>query len=140
PVRFRPLVEAMYAAGVRVFVQVGPGQLSSLIDDTLREREHLAVAANTAHRSGLNQLRRVVTALWVEGADPVPIDAPAAPRPKPRGRPVKLDLSAALVALDGAATPAPRAASPAPRWTSTASGRRGAPRPAGRRWRCARHS
>jgi acyl transferase domain-containing protein/phosphopantetheinyl transferase len=111
-VRFRPLVEAMYAAGVRVFVQVGTGQLPALIDDILRGREHLAVAANTPRRSGLDQLRRVVTALWVEGGSPRAIDAPARPRPTRGRQPVRLDLSAALVSLDGAALP--RLGEPAP--------------------------
>ncbi|WP_433228227.1 beta-ketoacyl synthase N-terminal-like domain-containing protein [Micromonospora sp. CA-248260] len=70
PVWFRQTVEAMYAAGFRVFLQVGAGQLASLIGDNLRGRDHLAMPVNTAHRSGLNQLRRVATALWVEGASP----------------------------------------------------------------------
>ncbi len=107
PVRFRQLVEAMYADGVRVFVQVGTGQLCSLIDDTLRGVGHLAVAANSPRRSGLDQLRRVVTALWVEGAAPGAVDAPpsssASVSPRQPRQPVKLDLSAALVSLNGAA-------------------------------------
>ncbi|MGH8933853.1 MAG: beta-ketoacyl synthase N-terminal-like domain-containing protein [Egibacteraceae bacterium] len=115
PVRFRPLIEAMYADGIRVFVQVGAGQLGSLIDDTLRGREHLTVAANSPHRSGLDQLRRVVTALWVEGGSPewptsVDPDASIASRPsspaptgvpRRRGRPVKLDLSTPPISLNG---------------------------------------
>lgn len=105
PVRFGPLVEAMYAAGVRVFVQVGTGQLPALIDDTLRGKEHLAVAANSPRRSGLDQLRRVVTALWVEGGSPRTVDTPAGPRPTRSRQPVRLDLSAALVSLEGAALP-----------------------------------
>ncbi|MGH3517230.1 MAG: acyltransferase domain-containing protein [Haloechinothrix sp.] len=70
PVRFRALVRALYESGIRVFVQSGPGQLGSLIDDTLRESDHLTVAANSAHRSGIEQLRRVATAVWVEGGYP----------------------------------------------------------------------
>ncbi|WP_431936131.1 beta-ketoacyl synthase N-terminal-like domain-containing protein [Micromonospora sp. RP3T] len=70
PVWFRQTVEAMYDAGFRVFLQVGAGQLASLIGDNLRGRDHLAMPVNTAHRSGLSQLRRVATALWVEGAAP----------------------------------------------------------------------
>lgn len=100
PVRFRPLIEAMYADGVTVFVQVGAGQLGSLIDDTLRGREHLTVAANSPHRSGLDQLRRVVTALWVEGGSP---EWPTPVGPRHRGQPIKLDLATALVSLNGAA-------------------------------------
>jgi acyl transferase domain-containing protein/phosphopantetheinyl transferase len=70
PVRFRQTVTAMYDAGIRVFLQVGAGQLASLVDDILRDREHLAVPVNTSRRDGLDQLRRVATALWVDGGDP----------------------------------------------------------------------
>jgi len=105
PVRFRPLIEAMYADGIAIFVQMGTGQLSGLIDDTLRGREHLAVAANTPNRSGLDQLRRVATALWVEGGSPHPIDSSAGRRRMSRRQPIRLDLSAALVSLQGADLP-----------------------------------
>lgn len=69
PVRFRQLVDAMYEAGFRVFVQAGPGQLGSFVADTLGERPHLVVSANSAQRPGLDQLRRLRTALWVEGVE-----------------------------------------------------------------------
>lgn len=73
-VRFRQVVRAMHATGVRAFVQAGPGQLGSLIDDTLRhdlpDAEFLVLAANSPHRSGLDQLRRCAVALWTEGAEP----------------------------------------------------------------------
>ncbi|WP_432074948.1 beta-ketoacyl synthase N-terminal-like domain-containing protein [Streptomyces wuyuanensis] len=78
PVRFRQLTESLYAAGFRAFVQVGTGALGSLIGDTLAGRDHLVVAANTPHRTGLAQLRRVAVALWAEGAavDPDVVDRP----------------------------------------------------------------
>lgn len=72
PVRFRQLVEGLYAAGHRVFVQVGTGQLGSLVGDTLHGRDHLVVAANSPHRGGLAQLRRVAAALWTAGAAVAP--------------------------------------------------------------------
>ncbi|WP_432841955.1 beta-ketoacyl synthase N-terminal-like domain-containing protein [Dactylosporangium sp. CA-092794] len=101
PVRFRPMIAAMHDAGVRVFLQVGPGQLASVVDDNLRGQDHLAMPVNVAHRSGLNQLRRVATALWVEGAEPnlAALGAPAAARPARRGPRVKLDLGGPLVRL-----------------------------------------
>ncbi|MFY1623267.1 beta-ketoacyl synthase N-terminal-like domain-containing protein [Micromonospora sp. WMMD735] len=118
PVWFRQTVEAMYAAGFRVFLQVGAGQLASLVGDNLRGREHLAMPVNTAHRSGLNQLRRVATALWVEGASPdlgalspqgtaapaatsgrTPAGADGPAKPARRGPRVKLDLGGPLVRL-----------------------------------------
>ncbi|MFJ9742147.1 beta-ketoacyl synthase N-terminal-like domain-containing protein [Streptomyces sp. NPDC101166] len=115
PVRFRQLTEALYAAGHRVYVQVGPGQLGSLVGDTLGARDHLVVAANSTRRTGLAQLRRVATALWTAGA----AVAPALPRTaggvtadavtadgasgtdRTASRPaVRLDLDGALVSLD----------------------------------------
>ncbi|MFJ9567806.1 beta-ketoacyl synthase N-terminal-like domain-containing protein [Streptomyces fuscichromogenes] len=103
PVRFRQLVEAMYAAGHRVFVQTGPGRLASLIGDTLGDRDHLTVAANSPHHSGLAQLRRVATALWTAGAAVAPaVPGPGRARTPSRQRPpVRLDLGGALVSLDG---------------------------------------
>ncbi|GLY00747.1 hypothetical protein Acsp01_11260 [Actinoplanes sp. NBRC 101535] len=70
PVRFRETIAAAYDAGFRVFLQVGAGQLASLISDNLAGRDHLAMPVNVTRRSGLDQLRRVAAALWVEGADP----------------------------------------------------------------------
>ncbi|MBD0747808.1 beta-ketoacyl synthase [Streptomyces sp. CBMA152] len=98
PVRFRPLIDAMYAAGFRAFIQMGTGRLTSLIDDTLKSRDHLALSANSPQRGGLAQLRRVETGLWAEGYEPV------SRRPRASGartRPATpLDLGAALVPLD----------------------------------------
>ncbi|MFK8912400.1 acyltransferase domain-containing protein, partial [Streptomyces sp. YS-3] len=106
PVRFRPLVEALYAAGFRAFVQAGTGRLTSLIDDTLKTRDHLTLSANSPRRGGLAQLLRVETGLWAEGyaLRPRRTDGPpratAPDRPRPASAPVPLDLTAALVPLD----------------------------------------
>ncbi|MFD8496906.1 type I polyketide synthase [Amycolatopsis sp. NPDC059657] len=98
PVRFRPMIEAMHARGFRAFVQLGAGQLGSLIGDTLQGKDHLVVPAHSAHRPGLAQLHRVVTALWVDGAEP---DAEPLVGKKPSARkPVRLDLGGALISLD----------------------------------------
>ena len=114
PVRFRQTVNAMYDAGTRVFLQVGPGQLATLIDDNLRDKEHLAMPVNVSRRGGLDQLRRVATALWVDGGepdlhvlDPGPVTAAARVAPEHlvagpaarKGPAVRLDLSGALVKL-----------------------------------------
>ncbi|MFY1637915.1 beta-ketoacyl synthase N-terminal-like domain-containing protein [Solwaraspora sp. WMMB335] len=109
PVWFRQTVAAMYEAGFRVFLQVGAGQLASLISDNLRGRDHLAMPVNVGHRSGLNQLRRVATALWVEGGapnlqalqsrPPAPAPAAAAAKPARRGPTIRLDLGGPLVRL-----------------------------------------
>ncbi|MFF3846042.1 beta-ketoacyl synthase N-terminal-like domain-containing protein [Streptomyces sp. NPDC002328] len=99
PVRFRQLAEALYAAGHRVFVQAGPGQLGSLVDDTLGGRDHLVVAANSPRRTGLAQLRRVATALWTAGAAVAPALSRTSERSGSVRPPVRLDLDGALVSL-----------------------------------------
>lgn len=69
PVRFRPLIENMYADGFRVFVQLGTGSLSGFVQDTLKGKPHLAIDANSAKQSGLAQLCHLSAALWTEGLD-----------------------------------------------------------------------
>lgn len=66
PVRFRETIEAMYADGVRIFVEVGPrGSLASFVDDILRGRPHLAVPADVKGRAGMTQLAHLVGLLAV---------------------------------------------------------------------------
>ncbi|GAB3281440.1 hypothetical protein GCM10027456_74700 [Kineosporia babensis] len=67
PVRLREMIGNLYDAGYRAFVQVGLGQLPSLVTQTLGNREHLSITAAAANRDGLGQLARVSAALWVEG-------------------------------------------------------------------------
>lgn len=68
PVRFRETIEAMYGAGVRLFVEVGPrGNLTAFVDDILRGQPHLAVASNVARRSGITQLNHLVGLLAAQG-------------------------------------------------------------------------
>jgi phosphopantetheine--protein transferase-like protein len=60
-VEFRQTIEAMYEAGARIFVEVGPGGLlTAFVDDILRGRPYLAVASNVPRRSGITQLNHVV--------------------------------------------------------------------------------
>jgi acyl transferase domain-containing protein/phosphopantetheinyl transferase len=103
PVRFRLMISAMYEAGHRAFVQLGAGQLGSLIDDTLSGREHLVVPAHAGTRDSLAQLRRVVTALWVEGAEPDATPLLASDGGVRHRLPVRLNLNGALVSLPQAA-------------------------------------
>jgi len=68
PVEFRQTIEAMYADGVRLFVEVGPrGNLTAFVDDILRGRPYLAVPANVVHRSGITQLNHLVGLLAAHG-------------------------------------------------------------------------
>jgi 3-oxoacyl-(acyl-carrier-protein) synthase/phosphopantetheinyl transferase/malonyl CoA-acyl carrier protein transacylase len=69
PVRFRELTEKLYEEGARMFIQVGSGGLIGFIDDTLKGKNCSTVSSNTALRSGLAQLQRVLAALFVEGKE-----------------------------------------------------------------------
>ncbi|GAA2716546.1 MULTISPECIES: beta-ketoacyl synthase N-terminal-like domain-containing protein [Streptomyces] len=109
PVRFRGLVEALYGAGFRAFVQAGQGQLPSLVGDVLADREHVAVTAASADGGdGLGQVRRAVAGLWAYGAEPdVAALAPGGGRRTgtaavPAGPGVRLGLDAGPVRLDPA--------------------------------------
>jgi acyl transferase domain-containing protein/4'-phosphopantetheinyl transferase EntD len=141
PVRFRELVLRLHEVGARAFVQVGIGSLAAFVDDTLAERDHLTAAAATTRSQGLEQLRRVAAALWVEGADvcfdrlipdsQVPghrSGLPAAPAPSIHTRPVLLgtplvSLSALppLGSLPGASPRPTTPAAPAPAATAPAA-------------------
>ncbi|MEQ1504434.1 MAG: beta-ketoacyl synthase N-terminal-like domain-containing protein, partial [Myxococcota bacterium] len=76
PLRFRALIEALYAEGVRIFVQVGTGSVPGFVSDTLGDRPHLAISASEDKRSGLAQLRNLALALYVDGA-PIDLAGPA---------------------------------------------------------------
>ncbi len=68
PVRFRDEIEAMYAAGARTFIEVGPqGVLTALVGQTLAGRPHLAVASDQKGRPGLVQLQHLLAQLLVWG-------------------------------------------------------------------------
>jgi acyl transferase domain-containing protein len=74
PVRFTQQIDAMYAAGIRTFVEVGPGAvLSGLIDRILADRDHAALPLDR-RGGGLVSFWRAVGALAVGG---VPVDTSA---------------------------------------------------------------
>ncbi|WP_329200707.1 MULTISPECIES: polyketide synthase [unclassified Streptomyces] len=125
PVRFRELTLRLYEdQGVRRFVTLGPGSLPGFVEDTLRERPHLSVAASSPRLGGLPALRRACAALWSDGHAPrwdllaeagadagttgpgseaaAAPAAPSAPSPVAR-RAVPLDLGSPLVHLGEAA-------------------------------------
>ena len=75
PVRFVDQVEAMYAAGARVFVEAGPGRvLTALVGKILGSRPHVAVATDVAGEPGLP---RLLTALAELAAAGVAVDTAA---------------------------------------------------------------
>ena len=69
PVRFVEQIEAMYDAGVRVFVEVGPrATLTGLVGRILGDRPHLAVAADpSSGRRGLRDLADMLARLAAAG-------------------------------------------------------------------------
>jgi malonyl CoA-acyl carrier protein transacylase/NAD(P)-dependent dehydrogenase (short-subunit alcohol dehydrogenase family) len=72
PVRFVEQVEAMYAAGVRVFVEAGPGRvLTQLLGTILAGRPHVAVATDLPGEPALPRLLLTLAELAVAG---VPVD------------------------------------------------------------------
>lgn len=95
PVRFRELTEKLYNEGVRVFIQAGSGGLIGFVDDTLKSKTYSAIAANVPVRSGIEQLQRVLAALFTEGKDInysfLGIEN------KTRSNPVKLQLGSPIV-------------------------------------------
>jgi acyl transferase domain-containing protein/phosphopantetheinyl transferase len=125
PVRFRPLIEEMYAAGYRVFVQTGTGQLTSLVTDILGDSDHLTVAASSGSRGGVAQLRRVAAAMWAAGgSNTLPaLESGRAKQEASSRTSVRLNLGGALVSLEAPARTALRSivatARPAARQSST---------------------
>ncbi|MEO6951143.1 MAG: beta-ketoacyl synthase N-terminal-like domain-containing protein, partial [Polyangia bacterium] len=68
PVRFVEQIEAMYARGVRTFVEVGAGRvLTNLVGHILKKRPHRAIALDRKGRPGLATLSQALGALSVAG-------------------------------------------------------------------------
>ncbi len=94
-VRFVEQIEAMYAAGARVFVELGPkGVLSKLTREILGDRPHLAVPLQPSETDGVRQLLGGLAELFVAG---VPLD------------PERLYQGRELATLDLAALAQPKA-------------------------------
>ncbi|MEM1106947.1 MAG: beta-ketoacyl synthase N-terminal-like domain-containing protein [Pseudomonadota bacterium] len=68
PVRFREIVEAMYAGGARTFVEVGPGNvLTNLVGHILEGRAHQGVALDQKSANSAVQFLNALGALSVSG-------------------------------------------------------------------------
>ncbi|TSE01105.1 SDR family NAD(P)-dependent oxidoreductase [Skermania sp. ID1734] len=92
PVRFVEQVEAMYAAGIRVFVEAGPGRvLTQLVGKILADKPHTVVACDAPGEAGLRRLLlalaelaaagvAVDTAPLFRGRDAVRVDESTLPR------------------------------------------------------------
>jgi len=75
PVRFAAEIEAMYAAGARIFVEAGPGRvLSGLLGRILGKRPHVVIACDRAGENGVVQFLLALGQLAVQR---VPVDTGA---------------------------------------------------------------
>jgi acyl transferase domain-containing protein/3-hydroxymyristoyl/3-hydroxydecanoyl-(acyl carrier protein) dehydratase len=75
PIDVPAVIEAAYRNGVRVFVEVGPGNsCARMIDAILGDRPHLARAAHAAKQDAVSQVLRLVAHL---AAERVPVDLAA---------------------------------------------------------------
>jgi acyl transferase domain-containing protein/NAD(P)-dependent dehydrogenase (short-subunit alcohol dehydrogenase family) len=75
PVEWVAQIEAMYAAGVRIFVEAGPGRvLTGLVGRILGDRPHTAVACDVPGEPGLRRLLLTLGQLAVLG---VPVESAA---------------------------------------------------------------
>lgn len=87
PVRFREQVQAMYDAGARIFVEIGPGSVvSGLVGNILDDQPHIAISMDHKRRNGVNQFLMAIASLSVAGVkldyEALFADLPAQP-PKP---------------------------------------------------------
>ncbi|WP_405804197.1 SDR family NAD(P)-dependent oxidoreductase [Streptomyces sp. NBC_00210] len=90
PVRFAEQIEAMYASGVRTFVEAGPGRvLTGLVGRILGDRPHTAVPLDVPAEHGVTRLVTALAELAAAGVsfDPEPLfkgRAAALPAEPPR--------------------------------------------------------
>ncbi len=100
PVRFAEQVAAMYDAGVRTFVEVGPGSvLTGLVRANLAGRDHAAIALDQRGRNGLTALHDGLARLIARG---VPVNlAPLWQDYATESRPAP-SMSAATARISGA--------------------------------------
>lgn len=72
PVRFAEEIDALYKAGARIFIEVGPGRvLSGLVDRNLADQPHATLAIDAPGRSGWLQLAHLLAEAFALGC---PVD------------------------------------------------------------------
>lgn len=97
PVQFQALIERLYEEGVRIFIQLGVGSLSSFVSDTLRGKPHLAIDSHSEHHGAREQLLRLCGALFAEGFQPNL--KPLCPPGNPGARSIPLKLGVPIISL-----------------------------------------
>lgn len=69
-VRFRELIEKLYyQEKAKVFIQIGIGNIVGFVDDILKTKNYSAISTCISGRSTLEQLKRVLALLYVEGKE-----------------------------------------------------------------------
>ena len=84
PVRWVEEITAMYEAGARVFVEVGPASvLTGLVSRILKDRPHVAVSMESKGKESLDALFGALGRLWAAGVtlDLAPLAADRTPGP-----------------------------------------------------------
>ena len=120
PVRFLDQIEAVYADGVRTFIEVGAGSaLTGLIRQILGDRDHMAVSLDKRGRDGVTAWHEAVGRLAVHG---VPMDRTklsqdwhsASSKPAPRAAPPGMSVRINGTGYTPPSAPEPVQAPPAP--------------------------
>ncbi|MDR0429520.1 MAG: 4'-phosphopantetheinyl transferase superfamily protein [Tannerellaceae bacterium] len=67
-IRFRELVYKLYTQEkARVFIQIGAGPLTGFVEDILQGENFSVISTHNPGRSGIEQLRRILALLYIEG-------------------------------------------------------------------------
>jgi len=69
-IRFRELIDKLYdQEKARVFIQIGAGHLTGFVEDILKDERYSAISTHHPSRSGVEQLRRILALLYIEGKE-----------------------------------------------------------------------
>ena len=69
-VQFQRTVEKLYEGGIRIFIEVGPGnKLTGFVRDTLKNRPHIALPSNVQGKCAIIQLQQLLAQLFVAGIE-----------------------------------------------------------------------
>lgn len=101
-IQFRGLLEKLYnEEDAKVFVQIGAGSLIGFVDDTLKDKSYSSISMATHLRSTLEQMRRVLALLYIEGKDIdtsfIGANAIKNSRTKNMGKEMKLQMSMDII-------------------------------------------